>query len=147
MTTLTARTAPSRTTLTAALGLAATAVLTAIGTFWDATGNDGKPGSHQTREYLVTLAGDAVLLALVFGLVVRTARGRRAGVRSAALGVLAVVTLVLFWSGAPCVFAAGAIATALIERDETGAWGKAGRTGLALGVLATLVAAVFAFIG
>ncbi len=147
MTTLAARTAPSRTPLIAALGIAATAVLSAIGTFWDATGNDDKSGSNHYGEYFFTLAADAVLMALVFGFVVRTARGQRAGVRSAVLGVLAVLTLIVFWSGAPCVLAAGAVATALIERDETGSWGKAGRTGLALACLAALAAAVFAFIG
>jgi hypothetical protein len=147
MTTLAARTAPPRTPLIAVLGLAATAVLTAIGTFWDATGNDPKSSSNHYGEYFVTLAADAVLLALVFGLVVRTTSGRRAGMRSAVLGGLAVLTLVLFWSGAPCVFAAGALAAALVERDETGSWGKAGRTGLALAGVAAVAATVFAFIG
>lgn len=141
MTTTTAQTTPSRTSLIGALGLAASAVLAAIGTFGDGGGD------HNARDYLIVLGIAAALTAIVFGLVVRTATSGRPGMRSAILGVLGVATCIVFWTGAPCVLAAGAVATALTERDVTGRLDNGGKAGLALATLATAAAAVLAVVG
>lgn len=141
MTTTTMQSAPSRTPLVASLGFVASAVLTAIGTFGDETEN------HKIGEYLVTLGIAAAIAAIVFGLVVRTAAVGRPGVRSAVLGALAVVSLIVFWAGAPCVLASGAVATALLERDVAGRLGNGGKAGLALACLTAAAAVVLAIVG
>jgi hypothetical protein len=138
--------APSRTPLIATLGFATSAVLTAIGTFWDISGNDS--GNNDTfGEYVPVLGIAAVATALVFGLVVRGAERGNPGRRSVILGVLGVVTIMVFWSGLPSVLAAGAVATALVHRDVTGRFGKASATGLALAGLALAGAVVLAITG
>jgi hypothetical protein len=142
----TTQTAPSRTPLIAALGFATSAVLSAIGTFWDVTNNDNS-NNHSASDYLFPLGVAAVLTAIVFGLVVRTAANGRPGLRSAILGALGVATLIVFWAGAPSVLAAGAIATALVERDETGSFGTGGKAGLALACVAVAGAVVLAITG
>lgn len=48
-------TSPSRNGLLAAFGVVDAAVLTAIGTFWDLTGNDSAVASHSGRNYAVSL--------------------------------------------------------------------------------------------
>jgi hypothetical protein len=146
-TTLATRTVPSRTSLIAVLGLVTAAVFSAVGVFWDATGNDDKSDSYHDGEYLDTVASEAAVLALVFGLVVRTAAGGRPGRRSVVLGVLGVAGLLVFWSGAPCILATGAVATALIERDQHGRWTKAATAAVAMAGVAGLAAAVLAFLG
>jgi hypothetical protein len=99
------------------------------------------------RGYLVTAAILVVLTALVFVLVVRTAPGQRAGKRSAILGVVAALSILVFWSGAPTVFATAAIAAALTERDDTGRFGKGSKAGLALAAVTVVAAVVAAIIG
>ena len=64
------RTASSRPVLAAA-GTGLALALTAVGTFWDVTGNDD--GQHGAGGYLVTAGIVAVGTALVFGVVGRTA--------------------------------------------------------------------------
>jgi len=65
-------TQPSRTPVLAAVGLALSAVLTAVGTFLDLTGNDH--GTHNGMgPFLGAVGIAAVGCALVFGLVVRGA--------------------------------------------------------------------------
>jgi cytochrome bd-type quinol oxidase subunit 2 len=147
MTTTTASTStPSRTPLIAVLGFATSAVLTAIGTYWDINNNDAG-NNDGFAEYASVLGIAAVVTALVFGLVVRTAPNGYAGRRSAILGVLAALTIVVFWTGAPPVLAAGAIATALVERDVTGRLGNGSKTGLALACVATAAAVLLAIVG
>jgi hypothetical protein len=141
-----AKNAPSRIPLVAALSFAVSAVLTAVGTFTDLSGSDDNSGSD-AGAYLTVLGITAVLTALVFGLLVRTARGEGAGTRSAILGSLSVLSLLAFWSGAPVVFAGGAIGTALVERDHTAHLGRGAKAGLTLACLATLTAVALAVIG
>ena len=130
----------------AVLGFAVSAVLTALGTFWDFNDND-KSEDHSFGDYAIVLGIAAVAAVIVFGLVVRTAADGVPGRRSAILGVVAVVSIVVFWAGLPAVLAAGAIATALLDRDKTGRFGNASKAGLALAGLALVAAVVLAFIG
>jgi hypothetical protein len=98
--------------LFAALGAGTALVLTAVGTFWDVTGNDTGDG-YSITDYLPVVAVVAVATAVVFGLVVRTASPASAGTRSLILAVIAFLSLVVFWSGLPAVLAFGAVALAL----------------------------------
>jgi hypothetical protein len=150
MTTTTATTVttagPSRTPLLAALGIATSAVLTAVGTFWDATGNDTRHG-HATREYLVTLGIIVAFAALAYGLGVRTARRGNPGRRAVVFGVLAVVSFVAYWAGLPAVLASAAVACALAQKDEQGSFSTGSKAALALAAVGTAAAAVLAVVG
>lgn len=97
--------------LFAALGAGTALVLTAVGTFWDVTGNDTGERDSLT-SYLPVVAVVLVATALVFGLVVRTASPSSAGTRSVVLAVIGFLSLVVFWSGLPPVLAFGAAALA-----------------------------------
>lgn len=136
---------PSRTPLLAVLGVATSAVLTAAGTFADATGNSS--AEHGMREWLVVVGITVAAAAVVFGLVVRTAARGHAGRRSVALGVLAVLSFGVFWTGLPAVLAAGALACALTARDTTGRWTHGAVTAVALAGVAVVAAAVLAIVG
>lgn len=115
-----------RATLLAALGVAVAAALTAWGTFGDE--------DNSAWEYLLVLAIILVAAAIVFGVVVRRwASGRTAVI----LGVLAVLTLAVFWTGLPPVFAAGAIALGLDQRESGDA--RMGNIAAGLGVLAVVL--------
>jgi len=145
-TTPTTTVATSRTPVLAVLSLALSAVLTAIGTFWDLTGNDHGSGS-QVGPYLVAVGIAAVACLIVFGLVVRRAERGHPGRRSAVLGVLSVVTIPVFWTGLPPVLAVGAVATALTDRDVTGRFGAASKAVLGLAGIALAAAVLFAIVG
>ena len=133
-------------TLLAALGVGIAVVLTALGTFWDFNGND--TNHDGLGAYLVVVGIIVVAAAIVFGLVVRP-EAASAGTRALVLGVLAVLTLVVSWSGLPTVLAAGAAACALGSgaRRADGAIGGAGKAALVLSGAALAGAVVFAFIG
>ena len=115
-----------RTNLLAALGIAVAAVLAAWGTF----GED----DYSAWDYLIVLAIILVATAIVFGVVVRRWPSARTAV---VLGVLAVLTLADFWTGLPPVFAAGAIALGLGERESGDA--RMGNIAAGLGVLAVVL--------
>jgi hypothetical protein len=144
MTTTTASTAtaPSRTPLLAALGIAGSAVLTAIGTFGDSKGNH-----HTTREYVVTLGIVVVAAALAYGLGVRGVQRGNPGRRAAIFGVLALVSCVAFWAGIPMILVSATVACALADKDKAGSYGSGSKAGLALATLAGIAATVFAFAG
>lgn len=133
--------APSRTPLLAVLGYATSGVLTAVGTFWDLTDNESG-SDHSVSEYLIVLGIAAVALAIVFGLVVRTAESGNAGRRSAVLGVVGFLSIAVFWAGLPAVIAAGSLACALTQKDQDRSFSASSKAGLALSSL-TLAAAVW----
>jgi hypothetical protein len=139
-------TAPSRTPLLAALGIAASAVLTAVGTFWDITGNEPSD-NHSASDYWPVLAIIAVTAAIVFGLVVRGAERGNPGRRSAVLGVVGVLSVAVFWAGLPMVLAAGSFACALADKDRRGSFGGGSKAGLALSALVTAGAVSAAIAG
>lgn len=148
MTTTTAHdssTTPSRTPLLAAFGIAASAVLTAMGTFWDVTDNSDR--DLGIAEYLITLGIVVVAAALVFGLVVRGAESGNPGRRAAVLGGAGVLSVAAFWSGVPMVLVAAAVACALLERDRQGSFGTGSKAGLTLSALVTAAAVTLAVVG
>lgn len=126
--------------LFAALGAGAALVLTALGTFWDITGND-TAGRDSVGNYLPVVAIVLVATAVVFGLVVRTASASSAGVRALVLAGAGLLSVVVFWTGLPAVLASGAAACALVARDSMKA-----KAALAI-ALVTLGLAVYAAIG
>jgi hypothetical protein len=115
-----------RTNLLAALGVALAAALAAWGTF----GED----DYSAGDYLIVLAIILVAAAIVFGVVVRRWPDARTAV---ILGVLAVLTVGIFWTGLPPVFAAGAIALGLRQRESGDA--RMGNIAAGLGVLAVVL--------
>lgn len=146
LTPTTTSTSPNRNGLLAVFGAVDAAVLTAVGTFTDITGNE--PGAdHQASDWFVCLGIIAVATAVVFGLVVRTAAAGNPGRRGVILGVLSVLTVAVAWSGLPMVLAAGALACAFLRKDRNGAFGPAGIAILVDVALATVGAIAFAVAG
>ena len=120
----------------AALGAGLSVVLTALGTFWDFNGND--PGGRDgIGEYLIVVGIIAVATAIVFAV----AR-RPSPVKALVLGVLSVLSIVVFWAGLPAVLAAGSVASATGSRMTAAA-----KTGVGLSALAAIGAVVLAFTG
>jgi hypothetical protein len=62
------------------------------------------------------------------------------------LGVVALLTIVAFWAGFPCVFGASAIALGMQARQRTGAQGVA-VAGILLGSLALVAGAITMVVG
>jgi hypothetical protein len=112
-------------------GLAAaalTAVLLAVANFAGSTENGGG------AAYAVTLGFSLVLAAVLFGLAIpRIERPARAGLIA---GVLALLSVAVFWSGLPFVLGPAAVVLGLLgrARDER----AAGTVAVALGALATV---------
>lgn len=150
MTTTASRTtvssAPSRTPVVAALGIVASLIATAVGTFWDLSDNE-KSNHHSFGEYLFTAGVIAIAAAIVFGLVVRNAGEGNPGRRALILGVVGALSIAVFWAGLPLVLAAGSVACALVERDKLGSLGVGSKVGLALSALTAVFAGVLAVIG
>lgn len=128
----------------AAAGVGLATVLVAIGTFWDLTGNDASESSGQGMpEFLVTVGILLVGAAIVFGLVARTASASNGGRRGLILAVLGLLSLVVFWTGLPCVFAAGAASCALVASPR----GAAAKVALGIAGVTTALAVAAAIIG
>jgi hypothetical protein len=138
--------APSRAPLLAALGFAASAVFTAMGTFWDLTDNESG-NDHSIGEYLVVLGIAGIALAIVFGLVVRTAPTGNPGRRAVILGVVGFLSNAVFWAGLPSVIAAGAVACALIQKDKDQRYSTGSQVGIGLAVLTVAAALWLAITG
>jgi len=114
-------------TFPVALGAVATAALLAA---WGTFGQE----THATREYLVVLALVGVAAVAVFGWAVPLAlRSATIGRTDVVLGVLGVVTVLVFWSGLPPIFASGAAVLGWSQRD-----GRRGKIAIGLSVLALL---------
>ena len=132
---------PSRTPLLAVVALGAAAVLNAIGSFGDGA------AEHGWGDFLAVLAISVVATAVVFGLVVRTAPRGDASRRALVLGVLAVLSVAVFWAGVTLPLALGAVACALVARDLHGRLAGAATAGTVLAGLATVAATLLAFTG
>jgi hypothetical protein len=100
------------TALSVLLCAAATAVVNVRGT------DDGPVW----RVTAVMLGSCAVLIGIVFGVVLRRTLMKASGPSSArtglVLGVLGVLSIVVFWMGFPAVFAVGAAVAGLDARDR-----------------------------
>lgn len=102
-----------RTAALAAAGVACAAIVIFAGNYRVAKGEDGGPG-----EALFTAIVCATLAVVLFGLVVpRVRNGERAGV---VLGVLTVLSIVVFWSGVTPILGAAACAAAPRETPPSG---------------------------
>lgn len=131
---------PSRTPLLAVLALGVAAVLNAVGSFTD--GGE----EHGWGDFLFVLALSAVATAVVFGWVVRTAPSGNAPRRALVLGILSVLAVAVFWAGILVPLAVGALACALVARDQRRA-GAPVAVGAGLAGLALAAAVVLAFVG
>jgi predicted membrane protein len=138
-------TAPSRTPLLAALGIAAASVLTAVGTFWDI--NDNDTGDVKASDWFICLGIIAVAAAIVYGLVVRTAGSGNPGRRSVILAVVAFLSNVVFWAGLPMVLASAAVACAFIEKDAKGSMSTPSKVSLVVVALTAAAAVQLAIFG
>ena len=102
-------TSPRRTAGFAIAGLAIAALVIVAGN------RDVKPGENGgTGPALITAVFCLVVAGILFGLVIP--RTRRTGRTALILGILAVLSLVAFWSGVTPVIAAAALA---VPRDAT----------------------------
>jgi hypothetical protein len=131
-----------RWTIAAVSGIAVATVLTALGTFKD-------PDDHAWRQMIVTEGIVLVTAAIAFWFALRARRGEdRALIRTTVvLGVLALLSVVVFWAGTPAVLGAAATALALEARDRRGALGRGPATAVALSAIAVVLAGVAAVIG
>jgi hypothetical protein len=129
--------------LLAAAGVGLAIVLVAISTFWDLTGNDDSGKDLGMPEFLAMVGVTLVGAAIVFGLVARTASASNGGQRGLVLAVLGFLSLVVFWTGLPCVFAAGAAACALVAAPR----GATAKVALGIAGVTTVLAVVAAIIG
>jgi drug/metabolite transporter (DMT)-like permease len=121
-------TSPRRTAGLAAAGLAVAVVVILAGN-WDV-----QPGENGgTGPALVTAAFCLVVAGILFGIVVP--RTRRPGRTALVLGIVAVLSLVVFWSGVTPVIAAAAVA---VPADPTTPDRRVA-IGRALGVAATVL--------
>ena len=139
-------TATSRARGLAMAGIVSSSVATAVGTFWDLTGNESG-NKDELGPWLFCVGIILVLAALAYGLGVRGAAAGNASRRSAVLGVLAAATFIVFWTGAPLVLASASVACALVDRDRLGSFGTGSKVGLAGSALAALSAVVLAVVG
>ena len=98
--------------LTAAVAIAVAAILGAWGTF----GGDG----NSTGDYIFVLVIIGVLAAIVYGLVVpRAVRGIWPMARTGLiLSILGLLTVIVFWSGAPPIFAFAGILLGYFARER-----------------------------
>jgi hypothetical protein len=115
--------------LTAAIAVAAMAAANFIGV----AGEDGG-----LMPFLVTTAITLLMVALVFGWAIPRYRDGAAGKAALVLAVLAVVTLIGYWSGIPEVLAPAAIVLGLAGRRHESGRGLA-TAAVVLGSVAYLV--------
>ncbi len=109
----------------------------------------GEPSEQNLTDWVVTLA------IAVFGVGIAIWASRRATTRGAdsmgrtslILGVFAVVTMVAFWAGLPCVFGATALALGWAARPTGGRPSTPGIVGMLLGTLALVAGAITMVVG
>ena len=132
----------------AAIGAGTATVLTAVGTFWDITGDEsGDRTMTDFWGYLsVNLGMIVVGTAIVFGLVVRPATAANAGRRGLVLAVVGLLSVAVFWTGLPAILAAGATACALVDR-RTGSFSRLSQSALAISVVTLGLAVWLAIAG
>lgn len=129
--------------LYAAISTGTAAVLTAIGTFWSPLADyEATATMNDFVSWLVVVGVIVVGAGIVFGLVVRRATPDSARRRAIVLAVLAVLSIVGFWTGLPIIFAGGAACCAMADRAS-----GLSRTALALAGLVTVAAVWLALAG
>jgi hypothetical protein len=120
----------------AAASVALAIVLLAIGAY---------SGSDDDTGYFLVASAIAIAVAVVlfWGIVPRITRP---GLGGLIIGILAVVSLAVFWLGLPSPLAGAATVLGLDARESGSEAGKA-NAGLALAAIAVVAAVVFALIG
>ena len=102
-------------------------------------------GDECDRSYVLIASAIAIAVAVVLFWVI-VPRITRPGLGGLILGILAVVSIAVFWLGLPSPLAAAAAFLGLAARESGSEAGK-GTVALALAALAVVAAVVFAFIG
>ena len=120
----------------AAASVALAIVLLAIGAY----GGD----DDDTGYFLIASAITIAVAVVLFWVIVP--RITRPGLGGLIIGILAVVSLVVFWLGLPAPLAGAAAVLGLTARESGSEAGK-GTAALALAAVAVVAAVVFAFIG
>lgn len=129
--------------LYAAISTGTAAVLTAIGTFWSPLADyEATATMDDFVSWLVVVGFIVVGAAIVFGLVVRRATPASARRRAIILAGLSVLSIVVFWTGLPMIFAGGAACCAMADRARV-----LSRTALALAGLVAVAAVWLALAG
>ena len=109
----------------------------------------GQPSEQNLTDWVVSLAIAGVGVGLAIGASSwAITRGADAmGRTSLILGVVAVVTMVAFWAGLPCVFGATALALGWAARPAGGRPSTPGIVGMLLGTLALVAGAITMVVG
>ncbi len=124
-----------------------------VETPWKASGpgawgvDFGGNGGWASLAVLVALVTVAVVLVGLATARARVAPPLRAARRALVLAVLGVLTVVVFWTGAPAVLAGGATGLALDARRRAGRLPGTAAAAVALAALALVAAVVLAVTG
>jgi hypothetical protein len=111
-------------------------ILLAIGAYSD--------DDDDTGYFLIASLIAIVAAVIIYWVILR--RISRPGLGSLVLGILSVVSLLVFWLGFPPVLAGATVVLALTARQQQSEVGKA-NAALALATLAVIAAVVVAFVG
>lgn len=102
--------------------------------------------TEKLTEYLLLVAVILVVTVLIFWLVVRRALGgERSGIVGSVLGLLGILSVVVFWSGLPAIFGTGGTFLGMEARDSAMGKGWAlaaivlGAAAIVLGAWAVIV--------
>lgn len=140
-----------RLAITGLAGAVVAAGLSAVANFGAAPGENGG-----TAEWLITLGIIAVATGLVFGAVLPRvlraadagrADGRRVGRAALILGVLTLLSILVFYLGLPPVFAAAAVLTAVWSHELSRRWTVPALVALGLAAVGLGVATWAVFTG
>jgi hypothetical protein len=109
----------------------------------------GKPSEQNLTDWVVSLAIAGVGVGIAIWASRRAiTRGNGSMARtSLILGVVAVLTMVAFWAGLPCVFGATALGLGWAARPTGGRPSTPGIVGMLLGALALVSGAITMVVG
>jgi Kef-type K+ transport system membrane component KefB len=109
----------------------------------------GEPTEQDVTDWVTTLAIAAFGVGIAVAASQRAVRrgGESAARTSLAMGVVAALTFVVFWTGFPCVFGAAAIGLAVSSRPPSGRMGTPGIAGVLLGALGLVAGAMTMVVG
>jgi hypothetical protein len=111
--------------------------------------SSGEPSEQGLTDWVVTLAIAGVAAGIAIWASRRAStHGADAMARtSLILGVVAVVTMVAFWAGIPCVFGATALGLGWAARPTGGRPSTPGIVGMLLGALALVAGTITMLVG
>lgn len=109
----------------------------------------GEPSNQDLADWVVSLAiaGVGVGIAIWASRRAITRGTGSMALTSLILGVVAVLTMVAFWAGLPCVFGATALALGWAARPTGGRPSTPGIVGMLLGALALISGAITMVVG